>query len=464
VAPDYRSIDFTAAATATEVEAAQQFFDRLPEAARARYQSLHINPSIRLGWVPITVRGDKVSEHHEALVSLICEPSPRLVLRTGRPISGELLFEAFSGSDEYVKVEPVGGVPSLPRSRHVDAHSYEARFPRTTFGNGVDLFRVGFSAFNLPPIMGNVVRLGGARRKSATAGRLVIASDDWIIALDPTENLRERVERAKVRGGHLLSHAGVLMRADNKPFDGDAVDVVLGALYWLLAFAMGQRCGPALPYGYRRDTHRVIWADWRMRAVDSYRAPLGWFDLNDREGLNRLFPRFFDLWQQPRMRRLLVGIISWYLAAQAPDPIEIAIPASQVALETLAHVVPLNRAMDDKALGGGQARNVARMLKSLSIPIGIPVKMTDLIAAAKPREPWKHGPDAITRLRDDLVHPKAKYEWNGEAMVDAWRLGLWYVEMALLAWLGYDGTYNSRLEDDRWRGKVVQVPWSPENG
>ncbi len=464
MAPHDRSIAFTAAATATEGVAVQQFFDRLPEAAHARYRSLHINPSIRLGWVTITVRGEKLSEHHEALVSLICEPSPRLVLQTVQPISGALLMEALSGSDEYVTVEPLRGVPSLPRSRHVDAHSYEARFPPTTFGSGVDLFRVGFSAFNLPPIMGNAVRLGGARRRSATAGRLVMASDDWTIALDPTENLRERVERAKVRGGHLLSHAGVLMRADNQPFDGAAVDVVLGALYWLLAFAMGRRCGPALPYGYRRDGHRVIWADWRIRAVDSYRAPMGWFDLNDREGLNRLFPQFLDLWQQPSMRGLLVGIISWYLAAQAPDPIEIAIPATQVALETLAHVVPLHRAMDDKALGGGQARNVARMLKSLSIPIGIPTTMTDLIAAAKPTEPWKHGPDALTRLRDDLVHPKAKYQWKGEAMVDAWRLGLWYVEMALLAWLEYNGTYNSRLEDNRWRGKVVPVPWAPENG
>lgn len=461
--PDDRSIAFTAAATATEVEAVEQFFDRLPVAAHARYRSLHINPRIRLGWVPIAVRGKELSEHHEALVSLICEPSPRLVLQTAQPISGRLFMEAFSGSDEHVTVESVGGVPSLPRSRHIDAHSYEARFPPTTFGNGVDLFRVGFSAFNLPPIMGNVVRLGGARRKSATAGRLVIASDDWTIALDPTQNLRERVERAKVRGGHLLSHAGVLMRRDNQPFDGAAVDVVLGALYWLLAFAIGRRCGPALPYGYRRDGHRVIWADWRIRAVDSYRAPMGWFDLNDREGLNRLFPKFLDLWQQPSMRGLLGGVISWYLAAQAPDPIEIAIPATQVALETLAHVVPLHRALDDKALGGGQARNVARMLKSLLIPIGIPTTMTDLIAAAKPTEAWKHGPDALTRLRDDLVHPKSKYEWTGEAMVDAWRLGLWYVEMALLAWLGYDGTYNSRLEDDRWRGKVVRVPWAPEN-
>ena len=464
MAPDDRSIDFTAAATASEVAAVQQFFDRLPEAARARYRSLHINPSIRLGWVPITVRGDRLSEHHQALVSLMCEPSPRLVLQTVRPISGELLMEALSGSVEYITVEPIKGVPPLPRSRHIDAQSYETRFPPTTFGSGLDLFRVGFSAFNLPPIMGNVVRLGGARRKSATAGRLVIASADWTIALDPTENLRERVERAKVRGGHLLSHAGVLMRADNQPFDGDAVDVVLGALYWLLAFAMGRRCGPALPYGYRRDGHRAIWADWRIRAVDSYRAPMGWFDLNDREGLNRLFPKFLDLWQQSSMRGLLVGIISWYLAAQAPDPIEIAIPATQVALETLAHVVPSHRAIDDKALGGGQSRNVARMLKSLSIPIGIPTTMTDLISAAKPTEPWKHGPDAITRLRDDLVHPKAKYQWNGEAMVDAWRLGLWYVEMALLAWLGYDGTYNSRLEDNRSRGRVIRVPWASENG
>jgi len=458
-----RPVAFSATATGVDARSVQELFDQLPQAAGARYRSLHINPTIRLGWVTVTVKGDKVSERHQALVSLICQPRPRLVLQTAQPISGELVMEVFSGSDEHVAVEPMVGVPSLPRRRHVEADSYEAIFPSSTFGDGRDLFRVGFSVFNVAPIMGHVVRTGGTRKKSATAGRMVIASDDWTILLDPTENLSDRARQARVRGGHLLSHAGVLMRTDNQPFTDEAVDIVLGALYWLLAFAMGRRCGPALPFGTRRNSDRVVWADWRIRAMDSYRTPMGWFDLNDRQGLSRLFARFLSQWQQTGTQRLLVGIISWYLEAQAPDPMETAIAATQVALEILAHVVPVDPAVDGTGLGGGAAGRVARMLRSLSIPIAIPLSMTELIAAAKPGEPWKHGPEATTRLRNDLVHPKTEYQWDGQAMFDAWRLGLWYVEMALLGWLGYDGLYNSRLEDHRSRGKVKRVPWARED-
>jgi hypothetical protein len=39
-------------------------------------------------------------------------------------------------------------------------------------------------------------------------------------------------------------------------------------------------------------------------------------------------------------------------------------------------------------------------------------------------------------------------------------LGLWYVEMAILAMLEYDGVYSNRLRKPKWAGVYDLVPWS----
>jgi len=53
------------------------------------------------------------------------------------------------------------------------------------------------------------------------------------------------------------------------------------------------------------------------------------------------------------------------------------------------------------------------------------------------------------------VTPRARFE--------AWYLALWYVELALLKLLGYDGQYNNRLNLDGWEGEYASVPWAPQS-
>lgn len=47
--------------------------------------------------------------------------------------------------------------------------------------------------------------------------------------------------------------------------------------------------------------------------------------------------------------------------------------------------------------------------------------------------------------------------WN--AYHEAWNLGLWYLEMGILAVCGYSGTYGNRLKQ-RWIGQSENVAWS----
>lgn len=57
------------------------------------------------------------------------------------------------------------------------------------------------------------------------------------------------------------------------------------------------------------------------------------------------------------------------------------------------------------------------------------------------------------RKRDDfaIVHPLVLRQ-------EAWRLGLWYLELFLLYWFSYEGHYNNRMKFNRG-GDYDELPW-----
>ncbi len=67
--------------------------------------------------------------------------------------------------------------------------------------------------------------------------------------------------------------------------------------------------------------------------------------------------------------------------------------------------------------------------------------------------------DALTDLRNGLVHPDKKNEPPEGAYYDAWRLSLWYIDMILLRLCGHCGDYGNRFKR-RWVGQVEKVPWT----
>ena len=74
------------------------------------------------------------------------------------------------------------------------------------------------------------------------------------------------------------------------------------------------------------------------------------------------------------------------------------------------------------------------------------------------------GHDAIWKLRSRFTHPRMhSISTDYDVLKDAWRLATWYLELVLLHWFEYEGSYMSRLQP-RWAGDVTEVPWLNEPG
>ena len=133
-----------------------------------------------------------------------------------------------------------------------------------------------------------------------------------------------------------------------------------------------------------------------------------------------------------------------------------------MAIEGLSHA---HATLDKEAIPGrgfGNSRAASdkyrRLLSALGIPLEIPPAMSAMTKLAA-RFDWKDAPHALTKVRNALVHPEQRLEGHvGEVIFDAWRLGLWHLELTILRLCGYSGTYSNRLVPG-WVGQVEPVPW-----
>jgi hypothetical protein len=60
-----------------------------------------------------------------------------------------------------------------------------------------------------------------------------------------------------------------------------------------------------------------------------------------------------------------------------------------------------------------------------------------------------------------MTHSKSKGNIQFDECFEAWKLGQWYLELALLGICGYSGTYDNRLDHLKWPyGNIEKVPWN----
>jgi len=102
------------------------------------------------------------------------------------------------------------------------------------------------------------------------------------------------------------------------------------------------------------------------------------------------------------------------------------------------------------------------MLCKIGIPLCVPPELTNLVQLASDRG-WLDGPRVLTEIRNGIVHPKKRQkilEAPPSTRNEAWDLGLWYLELALLGIFNYHGHYANRISRNRCRGDTEPVPWS----
>ena len=250
------------------------------------------------------------------------------------------------------------------------------------------------------------------------------------------------------------------------PFTTDQMEDLLTCLHYFFSFVSGRWAGPVLPVGFDADGNRVF-EKWGMgwTADGAWEGSSSWFDAHHGEFLPKVFPGFVSLWMNDLWREPLTHALYWYLGAcdrRVGIGVDTGLILAQTALELLAwtHCVQDHKMVSRKAFEprGLIAADKLRLLtSSLSIPKEIPASLHALLA--NPGKPWADALEAITSIRNTLVHPGSQTGLPDGSYYEAYKLSLWIIDLVLLHLCGYDGEYANRL-GTRWVGQVEPVPWS----
>jgi hypothetical protein len=238
-------------------------------------------------------------------------------------------------------------------------------------------------------------------------------------------------------------------------------------LFILLSFIAnrevdGPRCG-------LDDDGTVVWAEWTTPRIKPGMSGVTWCPAPLVESaLPELAEGFSAVTTDPDLEVIVDRAIGYSLAANGDEVIEVRIPIACSGLELLAWAI-LQRENwltdGDSRRGLTAGARVRLLLKWAGIPTGIPPGLPKLAARLRASgQPGWEGPEILFNVRNDMVHPPKRLiepEWpEGDLLFEAWQLGTWYLELALLRILGYKGHYWSRIRLNRPGADGEPVPWS----
>jgi len=275
-------------------------------------------------------------------------------------------------------------------------------------------------------------------------GQFVFQTGDWRIVLATLPNSFDIHELLQSQGGYSLTHICKLERLDRTPFSMNDARDRLEAFSYYLSFARGLWLAPMLIAGFDAEGTQVF-EEWSACRADSWQNTYTWFDTDSTE-LVEAFPGFLRRWQDKNWRELVQDSIHWYVESKKQaGGVNGAIVLQQTALERLAWVL----LVQDKcslSQNGFQKLPAADQVRLLLSSLGIDLKLpTDLINLTKLANQlnWVDGPQAITEIRNAIVHYNPKNRHNKgcgssqEIGTEAWSLGLRYLEIVLLKLFDY---------------------------
>jgi hypothetical protein len=303
------------------------------------------------------------------------------------------------------------------------------------------------------------------KRKTSTS-RSVIEAGEWRITLDKIEDAKRLLDELDAIGGFAITHVGKLERRDGKNFAAKKSSHAFEVLFRYLSFCRGAWVAPILPVGFDEHGDRV-WEQWRGWKIERWKKVDSWFNSHSDEGLSNGFPGFYEKWQDEKWKEPLLLSNHWYVEANmSAGGVEGSIILAQAAFELLGwtHLVDEKLALSDKGYEKLDAADKLRLLlTSCGIPAAIPTTLVKLTATARAKgNDWKDGPQALTEVRNALVHGnparrKKIFDEHLALVHETWGLSLWYLELIILKLCGYKGNYSSRVAVARWKGEDVQA-------
>jgi len=334
---------------------------------------------------------------------------------------------------------------------------------------GVDetrLSKVIFHLFDFKDRFGTARKIIRSENSAYSLGVTELESTEWKVELHETKNADEKDKR-KDRNP-VLTHVCCLTRADGLEFDGKSARHIMFDLADFFTFSQGSFCRPVMAVGFDKNENKV----WAVGASPNYpvKGAMSWFDPHHSSQLAEFFPKFISKLENERWKETLHAAIYWYVRSNntSGTGIDSGIILSQVAIERLSYEYAVNhrKLIESNGFKDLKASDKLRLLfASLDIPTAIPPNLLKIQNTAK-KFKYIDSPHFMTEIRNAIVHPDHKRHKDfSNLYYEAWRLGMWYLELAILRLCDYEETYANRLPDEHWIGQVEEVPWSkkPDN-
>ncbi len=328
-------------------------------------------------------------------------------------------------------------------------------------GQGTTLTELAFDIPNYHDYFGNPVRRGQCIERR----RLTLEAKDWLIEINATADLSERLKGLKSVGGFVITHAGVIRRTDGSSFSFEDTAEIRNALSMWLSFSRGLWCSPVF-WHCKYDS----WTYYSVPRLSRWRAVQSWFPYHECQLVPNTFPRLVELLADHIWKVPLELAVYWYIHAnECSGGVEGSLVLVQAALEMLAwtYLVEYKGILTEEDWNrlGGAVERVEQLLVEMGIPADFPSSQCpDLYAWAQPAGRVKSGPNALVGIRNAFVHPTAKnlkktQEIPSSAKLQAWQLSLFYLEAIILVILGYDGPIYSRFRSGFPNNVKVDKPW-----
>jgi hypothetical protein len=297
---------------------------------------------------------------------------------------------------------------------------------------------------------------------SIVGARLFFEGGGWRITLDHAAGAIELDRTLREHGGFALTHIARVERANGDKFSVAQLQELVEAFTYFCWLCAESKCGPLLPVGFN-DRGRAVWSRWDAPWIEPYPAVATWLDSTHAGEAEALFPAFLRRFEDPYWRQVLRHGIHYLLEAGRPQTLERAVLMAQLLLEAVSYswlVEEVRHRTHDGFESHTAAENIRAMLLDMGIPIEVPTRLKGLATTRTKSGHLADGPLALVLMRNEVVHFRAaRMTTDYASLQDAWLLGAWYSELALLRVCGFQGLYRSRLSENVWTGAVEKVPW-----
>ncbi|BCJ46110.1 hypothetical protein GCM10010168_50590 [Actinoplanes ianthinogenes] len=330
-------------------------------------------------------------------------------------------------------------------------------------GSDTPLRRVLVSWMNLPEIVGpNVLTEKTESRTTSWAGRWRCEAAGWAMTLDSRPDHSEATKHVKSNRSYLVTHTMDIRRANHGAFTPKQAQDLLDQLRVVFSFAFGFWVAPVLPTGFDAEQN-AVWEDWISPICDpARRVSPGWLyrgrpqDLTDLVG--RALPALADP-RRPGTTRLQMQLA---VTAMENGFVEQRILAAAPALENLGwtRLVRERRWTESQYKTRRAEDRLRYLLQEAHIPTAVdPAVLPRLAEFAYTKN--IDGPTAVTRVRNELVHPQLPGRlYRHEGLVEeTWLLLRRYLNLLILHDIGYKGSVVDPSQISGWEGDTSPVPW-----